>query len=563
MLFTLIALLLGAVTLYALTRLSPAHGIAALFWTIPVALFSVDLSLMIIGLVKPYQFNVNSAPLDSPQTKPPERVTPPPIIVPAMVRSDGDIVQVSRCLIENWSLENHDPVEIVLLIDLADAASPSLDTDLALRADLEQTVADLNTGRVRQGKPPAAMLFRQRVWNSFDRSWMGWERKRGKVVEFLRFTRGAATSFEGLCDSRWRQIPRVFVMDLDTRIASYDLVCLSADFEGQRASASPHSRPSVISPVVRTLDCINEPLQRWLYEPWILSAGKDWRQHTLRSWAFGRDICNGKGLLAVDDFLDSSSAIEDNTILSHDHLEAIIGNGCFSPNASVHEPFPETRDGWERRQHRWMRGDFQVLPWLVKRSRNLSGAPMTLGMRAGVAHILANSLNPVALYCAILACLALGPLPGVVIALALIAMHRDGILLALCRVPLFVWRSEHSHGLSRTMVFFGGNSVLKSFGTLLYLQRDALITATALAISIWRLAAPGRKGLIEWYPANADWPIRHRQQLEFVLVTASAALYAGQIASLALPAVVIAWTLIPIILNGVIVRRLHVRSPQF
>ena len=56
--------------------------------------------------------------------------------------------------------------------------------------------------------------------------------------------------------------------------------------------------------------------------------------------------------------------IPENTVLSHDLLEGVFARAALASDIEVVEEFPSRYDVEVARQHRWMRGDWQLLPWI-------------------------------------------------------------------------------------------------------------------------------------------------------------------------------------------------------
>src|SRR4029077_5225561 len=80
---------------------------------------------------------------------------------------------------------------------------------------------------------------------------------------------------------------------------------------------------------------------------------------------FGEGSFTGKGLYDVDAFESSlSGRINENTVLSHDLLEGIFARAAVASDIEVIEPSPDRYDVIASREHRWARGDWQLLPWL-------------------------------------------------------------------------------------------------------------------------------------------------------------------------------------------------------
>ena len=57
------------------------------------------------------------------------------------------------------------------------------------------------------------------------------------------------------------------------------------------------------------------------------------------------------------------------TLLSHDLFEGIFARAGLVSDIEVVEEFPSRYDVAASRQHRWARGDWQLLPWIFGRGR--------------------------------------------------------------------------------------------------------------------------------------------------------------------------------------------------
>ena len=80
---------------------------------------------------------------------------------------------------------------------------------------------------------------------------------------------------------------------------------------------------------------------------------------------FGEGIFTGKGLYDVDAF---SAALEnrvpENAVLSHDLFEGLYARTALVSDIEVVDDYPSSVLAHARRQHRWVRGDWQILLWL-------------------------------------------------------------------------------------------------------------------------------------------------------------------------------------------------------
>ena len=75
---------------------------------------------------------------------------------------------------------------------------------------------------------------------------------------------------------------------------------------------------------------------------------------------------SGKGIYDVDAFEAAlAGRIAESSVLSHDLLEGIFARAGLVSDVEVFEDFPSRYDVAASRQHRWARGDWQLLPWTI------------------------------------------------------------------------------------------------------------------------------------------------------------------------------------------------------
>src|SRR5262249_31519312 len=81
---------------------------------------------------------------------------------------------------------------------------------------------------------------------------------------------------------------------------------------------------------------------------------------------FGEGIFAGKGLIDVDAFLAAlDGRVPENALLSHDLFEGLYARTAFVSDVEVVDDYPASVLAHARRQHRWVRGDWQILFWLL------------------------------------------------------------------------------------------------------------------------------------------------------------------------------------------------------
>lgn len=114
------------------------------------------------------------------------------VVVPTMLASAEGVAALLETL-EIHHLANRDAhLHFALLTDFRDAAAETLPEDAALLALASAGIATLNQ-RHSEGRDDLFFLFhRPRRWNPKQGVWMGYERKRGKLMEFNALLRGQA-----------------------------------------------------------------------------------------------------------------------------------------------------------------------------------------------------------------------------------------------------------------------------------------------------------------------------------------------------------------------------------
>jgi len=311
------------------------------------------------------------------------------VAVPVLLTTDEDVTACIERLEVHHLSSTEGAVHYAILSDGPDAASETLPRDAELIAHARRAVARLNETYPSSGGDRFLFLHRRRLWNPGMGIWMGWERKRGKLTELNRLLRGATdTSFVAPCEVP-QDVRFVITLDADTRLLrdtvrrlvgkmAHPLNAPHFDVDAGRVSQGY----SIMQPRVTPALPVGGEGSRYqkinashggidAYAAAISDVYQD---------LFGEGSFTGKGIYDVDVF---SAALEgqvpDNTMLSHDLFEGDLARAALVSDIEVIEDFPARHDIAARRQHRWVRGDWQLLPWLTARSGPGRGAISALG----------------------------------------------------------------------------------------------------------------------------------------------------------------------------------------
>ena len=301
------------------------------------------------------------------------------LVYPVLLASEKDVYEMGRKLESCYVNNGHQNISYVLLGDLKDANKEKLDDDERIKGLAEETITRLNE------KYDGGFFYftRSRKFNKYQNKWMVWERKRGALTEFCRYLRGK-DSFEQICGNtkELEGVKYIITLDKDTVIP--------ADFISEIVGSALHPlnvpridkktktvtkgygiiKPSVFIDAAALKGTMFEKIFGGLggVDPYSASASD------LYMDVFGEAVFTGKGLINVDAFLEcTNKAIPENTVLSHDLLEgSYLRCALYSP-AVVYDSFPETFESHSKRQHRWIRGDWQLLPWIFKYIKDANG----------------------------------------------------------------------------------------------------------------------------------------------------------------------------------------------
>ena len=312
------------------------------------------------------------------------------VVVPMLLTSETDVEAQVGGLEVHYLANREGDLRFALLSDWLDAPSELVPGDDELLSVAADAIDRLNE---RHGEAPGGgarfLLFhRQRSWNQAEGCWMGWERKRGKLLELNMLLRGStATHF--LLTGRPASTPPadvryVVTLDADTRLPRGAVGHLVG------AIAHPLNAPTfdpvagrvtegygVLQPrITSTLPSEHEGsrFQRIFsgsagIDPYA-SAVSDVYQDLFREGSF-----TGKGIYDLDAF-DAAMAdrVPENSLLSHDLFEGVFARAGLTTDVELFDEYPSNYLVSAARQHRWARGDWQLLPWILGRARDATGS---------------------------------------------------------------------------------------------------------------------------------------------------------------------------------------------
>jgi len=346
--------------------------VIALLLLIPVSQLAIDvLNYLVMRLLPPralpkMNFEVSGIP-DAFRTL---------IVVPVLM---GD-AETIRAEVENLEIRYLANKEGNLLFSLF---TDYTDSDQAHREDderlLQTATESLEALNHRYGGKRFFLFHRDRTWSESEQKFIGWERKRGKIEELNRLIDGTRPEdadrlvYVGDPD-HLSKVRFVITLDSDTQLplgtarrmietlahplnrprfdaagrimaGSYTIVQPRVSPTLPSTSASPFSRLFAeavgIDPYTKAVSDVNQDLA-------------------------GEGSYHGKGIYDVRAFSRVlSGRFPEEWLLSHDLIEGAHVRVGLASDIELYDEFPQSYLSYTRRQHRWIRGDWQIADWIL------------------------------------------------------------------------------------------------------------------------------------------------------------------------------------------------------
>lgn len=443
------------------------------------------------------------------------------VVVPSMLSNARAVAALIEGLEVRFLGNRCSHLHFGLLTDLLDSPQQHLPGDAALVAQAEAGIAGLNA-RYAAAEGNLFFLFhRGRTWNPREGVWMGAERKRGKLSALNRLLRSAThasalAEFDRVVgDTRpLFNVRYVITLDTDTSLPRDS----AREFVGTLAHPLNRARFDCQKRTVRRGYGILQPsvgnsgngggaVSRYT-QLFGGSAGIDPYTRTTSDVyqdLFGEGSFVGKGIYDVDAFEYAlQDRLPDNRILSHDLLEGCYARAGLVSDVWLYEAPPSRYASDVKRRYRWIRGDWQLLPWLLPWVPRAGGGfernPLSLLSRGKLLDNLRRSLVPAALTTLLLIGWSVLDTP-LLWTLWLLGVPLLPVLLP--AIPALVDKPEgmnlrpHFNHVARATL---GRlaSALVSVACLCY---EAWYSLDAAARSLWRVGV-SRRRLLQWNPSS-------------------------------------------------------------
>jgi cyclic beta-1,2-glucan synthetase len=437
------------------------------------------------------------------------------VVVPTIFDSVERVAELIAH-VEVQALGNIDRnIHFALLSDFPDAPSETMPRDAEILAAARDGIAALNA-RHADGATDRFLLFhRLRQWNEREGRWMGWERKRGKIEEFNRLLRGATDTTFSVSVGDLSILPEVkycITLDSDTRLprgVARELIGIITH-PLNRARFNPDAGRvtdgyGILQPRVSvTFMSAAGSLFARLYsghtgvDPYTTAVSDTYQD------LFGEGIFTGKGLYDVDAFMAAlEGSVPENALLSHDLFEGLHARVALVSDVELVDEYPSSVLSHARRQHRWIRGDWQILFWLfpfVPSRRGLKRNALPIIGRWKILDNLRRSLVAPTLLALLVAGWTVLPGPRWFWALAVVTAIASQLLPVIGRLLVGPSRAQSFPVFFRNLRRDAGMALAQIFLSVTFLAFHALDTLHAISITLVRVLATKRR-MLEWETA--------------------------------------------------------------
>jgi len=435
------------------------------------------------------------------------------VAVPTMLTSSKGISDLIEGLEVRYLANRDEHLHFALLTDWRDANAETTPKDKALLERIREGIESLNKKYEAERSDVFLLFHRPRRWNSQERIWMGYERKRGKLADLNAFLRGDRRDRFSLVVgdiTPLGKVKYVITLDSDTQ--------LPRDAARQMIGTIVHplNRPRLNDNNNEACDgyCILQPRvalslpsarRSWFVRIFGGQAGIDPYTGAVsdvyQDW-FQEGSFIGKGIYDVDAFERIlGQRFPENLILSHDLLEGCYARSALISDVELFEAYPAQYRADVGRRHRWIRGDWQIatwaLPWVPNQLGQFERNPLSALSRWKILDNLRRSLVTAALMLLLgVSWLGFAWAPSfgtlLVLTIMLLPLLLRVVVELIKRPTDLSWRL-HLRDLIRPMIRY----VVQVICALAFLPYEAYYSLDAVSRTLTRLAVT-KRNLLQW-----------------------------------------------------------------
>ncbi|NLO47131.1 MAG: hypothetical protein GX111_02230 [Clostridiales bacterium] len=416
-------------------------------------------------------------------------------------------------LLEEYRLSNRSAGKELLFGLLADLKESGTETEASDESFIMAAQEKVEALNKKYGEG-FYLITRKRSYNPRDRMYMAWERKRGAILELVCGIKGDKSGIilRAGSSQMLSGVKYIILLDSDTRPG----VDTARELAG--AMLHPLNTPAVdskrkivveghgiIQPrIALDLEAANKSDFSRIFggqggtDPYAVNAGDVYQD------LFDEGSFTGKGILSVDAYFEClSGRLPENKILSHDLLEGAYLRSGFMGDIEFTDGFPYKLLSYYERMHRWIRGDWQVSPWLFRKVKTTNNKveknPLNSVNKWKIFDNLRRSLTPLGLFVPIVLTMFIGKALTVLLLSALLALSSKlliGYADSIIR-PGNALKPKYRSGVISGI----SGALMQTFLQFLFLPYAAFVSLCAILTALFRMLISNRN-LLQWVTAE-------------------------------------------------------------
>ena len=430
------------------------------------------------------------------------------VVVPTLITDENRVDELINN-IEVYYLSNRSKnLYFAVLGDFKDANQKELPEDEKI---INKGIEMINKLNEKYASDEDVFFYfqRERIYSKSQDCWIGWERKRGSLVELNRLLLGDDnTSFKVICGdiSKIRgKIKYVITLDADTKLPIDTAKRLIGAISHPLNRAVVDNERNIvvegygiIQPrILIHIESSNKSLFTRIFagqggmDPYSNAVSDIYQD------LFGEGIFTGKGIYDLRVFQRClNDAIPENAVLSHDLLEGSYVRVGLATDIQLIDGYPEKYSSYIKRQHRWVRGDWQLIKWLIgfrgKHLSCLSKWKMLDNMR--------RSLLPISLLITLMIGLVFFP-GNIIVWLGIVLLNLFFSIIIKGVEDLKSKRYNFERIRFNGSIIIGCKRIIyQGFLQLVFLPNEAYMMADAIIRTLYRIYV-SKKNLLEWTTA--------------------------------------------------------------
>nr|WP_284680395.1 glucoamylase family protein [Aceticella autotrophica] len=307
------------------------------------------------------------------------------VVIPTLLTDVKKVKELLSQLEVYYNANKEKNLYFALAGDFKDADTESLKEDEEIAQNAINGIRELNKRYADEDKDIFYYFNRKRQYNKMQGCYIGWERKRGALLEFNELLNGKKDTSYYISSIDIDKIPHVkyvITLDADTNLTINTAKKLIGTMLHPLNKAVIDKERNIVvegygllQPRISVnIESVNATLFSKIFAgqggiDLYTTAVSDVYQDV-----FEEGIFTGKGIYDVEVFRNIlRDVIPENTVLSHDLLEGAFVRAGLVTDIELIDGYPARYNSYIMRLHRWVRGDWQLMPWLLNRISNRRG----------------------------------------------------------------------------------------------------------------------------------------------------------------------------------------------